>query len=836
MLPEKISCIECGNKNTLDSMIRHEVKGVYHCIDCEVEHTNKEYMFNTTKNPVRTKKLTKMLQWCFGLIFCFMLLMSFCFGAVEDDINSKIDKYLNLDENSGTTISSTGDFVYDISGLTFSWNTTDNYLGLSAISLLHDQEFRPNSLYSGHKAFCLWFTNFTVSDGNLYVIGGLGSNHNAYVRITDSDISYYDGSYTLVKNINRDVDFLYCINNIDYANNLYDISYQGVNQSSSLPMQTASSGYNNQLYLNKDGNGRVIFDEIIYFNQTLTNEEILYLNSTSQQYPYIAQVRPNVSIIYPTSGNYNNVFNISYNLTGSTPIDCEFFINGTSKDYTTNLSIGNHTFNFSGSVALQGYNEINITCNNSEGYYSSNVTIFFDSIDPIIIQAKNKQLSDNIIFDIDGSTIDENLNLEINVSDNNLYSFNISICHNDTGGINFSSCEYKDKSIDITSTLYVYNQSINIGSFSDEGTHAFYIEVCDGHTSKYIPDLTTSFNDGKLNIEQIKITPITSSINVMNTVKYDDRVSFSFSSDKPESLIIFDVESLEKIYYRERSIFQGHFVSGKYWIDFENDFYNIESVQKLSDFKYRVSLRSEIAKSFTEFRSVGLINCINTTLFSFIDSGGNNVTIHSPKISYDVNNAKINITINYTPFYNPATPENCSLLLNGSFTDIDLSVTKNVINSFIYEFPSPLEQQRNYYNVSVYCEDYHLHPPIYYENDLTSSITLNFSIFNTATSTTVSTTTTTTLEVLQISQDDNLSEFQTLPQASFYIFMVALWLIMVVLTLKVTGNNGRTIQIFNLMQIILGMVAGTGFMKFSYLIGIMIIGVSVVVGAGKFFE
>lgn len=578
-------------------------------------------------------------------------------------------------------------------------------------------------------------------------------------------------------------------------------------------------------------------DEFYIWDVALDNASISDLQTT--YYPFTAPLVLNYTTLTPTNGtNVNTDQTIQYDVTaGATPYTCRFYINASLTDTETYASTGVHSFNFTSGDWTQGINLINVTCNNSVSEVSGEKELFVDNVNPVISQMKMLQGSDNITFDINGSTIDENLIFRINVSDQNLYSFNISICHNTSdGSINFSNCEYTDKSVNISTATYVYNQSENLATFGDVGNHSFYIEACDAHTGE-ISILPVSYDGTKLDIDRLSITPMTASIVGMKTTEYYDRVSFTANLSKAENRIIFDIVSPEKLYQISRSGYKAHFVSGRNWIDFENDYYDVESIEMLTSNSARITLYSDTPPELIEFKSVGVINCVNYTLTAFIDPEGHNVTLSSPKVSFDAT-TKVNITFNYTPFFLPSSPENCTLNVNATEYNISYSITPNQVNSFKYEFSVPFAQMRNYYNVTVVCNDYHLHPPLYNENHEYTSNLLNFSIFNTATTTTTTSTTsaTTTTEQLQITQDNSVQEFQTTAQGLFYIFLVVLWVVFLVLTLTKTGTHGRPIQMFNLFQILSGWVAGFQFLKFNWIIGIAILGCAVLVFIGKAFE
>ena len=66
----KGKCNNCQTEKTLDTMVRTKgEKGVYHCIDCEVEETAKHYgksEVNNIEKMIKENKLQKIVKWVFG--------------------------------------------------------------------------------------------------------------------------------------------------------------------------------------------------------------------------------------------------------------------------------------------------------------------------------------------------------------------------------------------------------------------------------------------------------------------------------------------------------------------------------------------------------------------------------------------------------------------------------------------------------------------------------------------------------------------------------------------------------------------------------------------------
>ena len=75
-------------------------------------------------------------------------------------------------------------------------------------------------------------------------------------------------------------------------------------------------------------------------------------------------------------------------------------------------------------------------------------------------------------------------------------------------------------------------------------------------------------------------------------------------------------------------------------------------------------------------------------------------------------------------------------------------------------------------------------------------------------------------------------EFQSVEQALFHIFLLIFWLVLALIVFTVKGKSGDTIQIFNILQMIVGLVAGSSFMKFSFIVGFGVLFVAVGIFVG----
>lgn len=71
-----------------------------------------------------------------------------------------------------------------------------------------------------------------------------------------------------------------------------------------------------------------------------------------------------------------------------------------------------------------------------------------------------------------------------------------------------------------------------------------------------------------------------------------------------------------------------------------------------------------------------------------------------------------------------------------------------------------------------------------------------------------------------------LRSFTSIPQALFFMFLMALWIVFLLMTVLIKGPNGKTVQLLNILQGVLGIVTGFAWIQFSWLIGIPVLLVS----------
>ena len=474
----------------------------------------------------------------------------------------------------------------------------------------------------------------------------------------------------------------------------------------------------------------------------------------------------------------------------------------------------------------------NRTLTDTELYY------IYDPTPPQILYMNATRILDDSNYEIENSTFTSNGYLDINISDDILlFSFNLSI-----GDCNGWS--HKNYTENLNTTLFNIHDFIDLGGFT-EGDGCLNLTVCDGHTSQLIPEFKEKKLSDGITFDNINITVNHVEFSTVETIKKTDRINYNFVFNKPIISTFFKVTSKDKIYYYNNSLYSGWLVSGKKWVDFVSNNISVTSVIKNTDYEYLVFVNSVDDKPITDFNfnSVGAINCINTSIIFYIDFDDDNVTLHNPDDeTYTVNNTYLNLEFNYTPFYLPNNPDNCTLFVNDSLYNFSSSIQKNIINHFKYNFNYPPPQNSYLYDYYIICSHIHNYGG-QYEVHTKQSDTNNFTIFNTAvtTSSTSSTSSSSTSSSIATSttigdEDKYNVIFTSSHEGFYYMFLIFIWLIVLYMFFTLTGKNGEKIGFLNLLQVFLGFVAGSSFVLFNFIVGFTIMLVSVGLFIGSIME
>ncbi len=345
------------------------------------------------------------------------------------------------------------------------------------------------------------------------------------------------------------------------------------------------------------------------------------LSSTANDSFIVADVDitpPNITLISLVNNTINNT--IPLNITISVidnfpnPITCIF--SNTSVTFSEQTFIQSQNVNFTlaeGETALsQNFPNLQFTCfdnspNNNSATLLLNLTL--DTNPPILIL--NSPLN-NTIFD---KLFISSIQLNSNCTDVPVFRLNMTI-RNSTNGI-IESVETQS----VTNNLLSINQPLDITTLP-AGDYDLVTECADPHTSREIKNWNVRKNNSEDSIRyvtdkgnQFKIRYLQNSLAVLsygsNKATTNDKYDFFFNMNgsKASRTYIFELISRSKVTYLPDSDYNGHFVTGNNWIDFNlND----------PDATYVVSLNGngnyevEVTTTLTSlnFNSVGDLNIV----------------------------------------------------------------------------------------------------------------------------------------------------------------------------------------------------------------------------------
>lgn len=442
-------------------------------------------------------------------------------------------------------------------------------------------------------------------------------------------------------------------------------------------------------------------DEVMLFNYAMTTDEIYHLwsngtagntlNYTTAEAPP-PPVLPSlyVNIDYPAEGEHiNKEFWLNGTAYSENPIS-NITINWTEYEMRWNYTAATDTcvyFNFSGWSA-DGQYFLNVTVNDTSGNENSSVRNFtIDTGLPVI----------TISNPLNNTFYSYPMPYEITCTDPYPYRLNFSVY--------LGTVQYFSR---VNATSQQTSLSIN-GSLTTtppifpDGQYNISVFCSDSHTTSLIKEYDVDVNDFYKTIkfnDDITIKLIASTIGLPDEKIYyeklSDRYIVNFGSDVKHGTYTFDVVSKNSMDYLPKSVFKAHFVTGKYWIDFNNkDKDAIYFVEKIADNAYRVSITTDSL----DFSSVGELNIAYKFLNVTIDNSYPNVSAILP-----LNNSYYNTTaVNFSAFAFDiplfGNLSNVSLLLNGSIVR-----TNNVtLHASIENFSINLNNS-NYYFQFQACD------------------------------------------------------------------------------------------------------------------------------------
>lgn len=306
-----------------------------------------------------------------------------------------------------------------------------------------------------------------------------------------------------------------------------------------------------------------------------------------QSYNYVASV--NVS----TVKNYLDGIDVSTSNYSQGDIS---YSTGNNK-----LSIGQRKLNYD--RGLNGW--VNDFVIYDEALTDKEVYALYDSSSPQI-----DYINYNGSNTLDGATVYDDIQLNISGTDEeSLYSFNATL--KDSGLV--TQWSYYESNLGVTNYIYSGSTSGISGNYDN---YSLIVRYCDGHTTKEIPDYDiTEYNGMGVEVnDDLRI--YSDEIDLLELTKDVDRYNFDIAPTDYKKFSII-VESDNNIVPVRNSAYTGHYVTGKYWFDFENEYYYIS---KAVEENYRVILffdennKDKEKPTKIKFKSIGETNCIEQTV------------------------------------------------------------------------------------------------------------------------------------------------------------------------------------------------------------------------------
>lgn len=384
-----------------------------------------------------------------------------------------------------------------------------------------------------------------------------------------------------------------------------------------------------------------MMDTVTFFNRAWNVDEVSSYHNSGSGVNCSEFVGINLEIEFYTFNLTNNsnissstipyTLNFEYNITANIEdiITCKLYedsiLVNTSIINATEQSYRNISKTFTSQVNYTSFN-YELICNDS----SINATDTNKTIN-VLIDETQPEIYFYYPLDSNISATKEMLSLNVSFEDDNLYNATITVYFPN------ESIYYTNNSGIINTTTFNFTEELNLSGESD-GSWIVQAKGCDGHTKQLIDDYAISKDlvNKKLTYNnEVSITIINEDITDLNTIRYDDRYSFEFllnSKSMLPSNVKFQLYSTEPLTYLKDSIYKGHFITGKYWVDFELENYTEEPylIERIDDNNYYITITT--TKKELIFKSIGELNCDEENVTFTKDSTPPNCTfsVQSP--------------------------------------------------------------------------------------------------------------------------------------------------------------------------------------------------------------
>lgn len=642
----------------------------------------------------------------FGL--CVILLSSSAFGAVSDDLNTKVISYFPYDVDADDTAGVATSVVIGATKITAGCLLNDCYtFGTSNYRIVHtdttnlkwnaDDSYTLNAwTYIDSSQSIATHFMFTSTNNPGYswetVKSSYDSTGNTWVSYIEGDngglayatgsVSIEDGWHMFTQAWNgttRTISFYFDNTLIDSDNT----PLTGVN-----PLINDGNWYigNRNSPYNLGFNGEV--DEVSFFVGELSLEERTFLyNSGSptsdQQYPFGTVSNLSINLIYPvneTHYNFNNQ-NITKNYNGTiitttnTASNCSVVStleNGSQITLWNNLTDSSTNQQFVNFTSIPEDNiTVSVFCN--DGTDNTSTTFWF------VIDRTPITVITNIINNTEYKTP---FNLFVSYFDKYLFRTNTTLIYDKTNVTyynNFSGdLSGKDLFYNVTKFINTTNQTFPIGDYSlifqasDTHTDNKYFEkekinvkkepknIFNGKKLKKHYEYSYSFKKHKVKFflpEEIELTH----------KKKSDRLTFDYKAAKHRGETYKIIEAEKEIIYLKDSPFNYHFVlDGKLWYD--NEGLDVTKIERLSEKSFKIYYNQNTGEEHSN--SLGGLNEIEQIYNIRILQGKAGQVVEGDLFSPPEYNFTYNVSTNFTVdqiYIN----ETCLFVVNANIPSFD---------------------------------------------------------------------------------------------------------------------------------------------------------------------
>lgn len=536
---------------------------------------------------------------------------------------------------------------------------------------------------------------------------------------------------------------------------------------------TALNTANTDFEIGHQGGGANInsdFDEIAVYNRTLADHEVMALYSLGTNPLDVDADYLTVNIVSPPSGvsfgEGNSSFNVSYNGTGSPTdvADCSLWVDGVLNQSSSavNLSVLNM---FELSLFDEGKNySINVECNASLYANSSIVLYYGDTFVPVV----------DIDDPVNGSNwITGDIPFDCDATDANLYRFNMTVY--DRNG----TVKYSHEQINILGTTATNSTTLPYNSFSASQNlsdwHMLNCTAADAHTGETLTEDVTpekpALNRVEFPFERGTVTvevEHSGELEKFDVLQETDRYSFDLGFSKDVSEVVYRIYA-HRMTPVVKDDYPCHLVinddlTGGYWFDaFTSNMERCELTSRGGYYEARVTLKTP--QKSLESRSVGELNVVTESVY---------FTTYTPPV----------LAVNWSLTCGGKYPTNTHTL---NFSGQGLSNCTLLIDGYVYD------------DWSGDCDAIDIEVPLGWATMTLQSATVNSSC-----------------TVYFDKVNKSLADY------AIITILLIIWVVLFICNLTLRGPRGKTIQVLNSLQGLIGVIAGLNFITYSQPVGIAV--------------